>query len=274
MPNNISIHSEVYEEGNRFEFMLQQNGQLFISQGNGVCVRNAQSIPFTAGDLFLLNRSDTIQLECEERSTVFLLEFTDEIKMMLKELIRNSGGKAIPPIRAKSAMHPKINCNQNDLLTLLRIYTLLSDLQNHSFYNRNLMLYQMLCILSIAERNLLLQPTRQEKGIPVLAIQPMIRHIHKNLQFPELLSLNFLAQKFNLTKNRLGFFFKNEMGITVKQYVLNCRMEAVEKKISQSQQSLSEIANEFGFTDESHFNKSFRKQFGINPSEYRNLKLN
>jgi AraC-like DNA-binding protein len=44
----------------------------------------------------------------------------------------------------------------------------------------------------------------------------------------------------------------------------------IEHRLQFSNKRMNEIAGEFGFTDESHFNKFFRKQNGSSPKSYRN----
>jgi AraC-like DNA-binding protein len=46
-------------------------------------------------------------------------------------------------------------------------------------------------------------------------------------------------------------------------------MKLIEARLKFSDKRINEISGEFGFTDESHFNKFFRKNNGVSPSVYR-----
>jgi AraC-like DNA-binding protein len=51
-------------------------------------------------------------------------------------------------------------------------------------------------------------------------------------------------------------------------------MSLIEARLQYSQHSLTEIADEFGFTDESHFCKQFRKYTGNTPTAFRKKRTN
>lgn len=230
---------------------------LFILKGKGSYFKNEVHTAFSSGDLFLIKKNDPHEFVFVETSELYLLQFNDEIKRSLKYLVDNSKGKAVAPLKAKSPMHLKISCAEKDQGIVLKIFKLLLELQKNEFTNINIMHYQVLCLIQIIERNLSLNITNSEdKKTPQLAIQSILKHIHKNLYDPELLTLQAISEKFNLTKNKLGNYFKQETKISVKQYIIQCRMKIIKEKIINGKQSFSEIAYEFGFTDESHFYKT------------------
>ncbi|SFU76070.1 Helix-turn-helix domain-containing protein [Pustulibacterium marinum] len=242
---------------------------LVCLEGNGILIKNDEELSFAASDSFFINKGDSVELKTFNNATFMCCRFSEDTKFILKDLVSKSKGKAVAPIRAKSVLNPKISCSEKDVKLLMQLHKTLLVLQSDFFLNANLMYYQLLCFLTIMERNIPLQPGQPTKGIPELSIQPIIKHIHKNLRTPELLSLSYIAKTFNLSTNSLGIFFKKEMNISVKQYILQSRMAAISKRIEQKKQSFSEIAFEFGFTDESHFYKSFKKHFGVSPSNFK-----
>ena len=46
-------------------------------------------------------------------------------------------------------------------------------------------------------------------------------------------------------------------------------MQLIVEKVQREDITFSEIAHEFGFTDESYFTKVFKKQYNQNPTEYQ-----
>ena len=46
-------------------------------------------------------------------------------------------------------------------------------------------------------------------------------------------------------------------------------MKLIENRLLHSNSPITEIAYEFGFTDKSHLNRTFKKYKGISPSEYK-----
>lgn len=77
-------------------------------------------------------------------------------------------------------------------------------------------------------------------------------------------TLTKLSRASFLSESRLSHLFKNQLGISVHQYILwKKTLLAVSK--SREGYSLTECAHYAGFSDSSHFNKVFYKMFGVNP---------
>ena len=63
-------------------------------------------------------------------------------------------------------------------------------------------------------------------------------------------------------------------GTTPREVILNCRLDGALRDLSspiRASQSIGEIAFSWGFTDQSYFNREFRRRFGKTPGEMRSL---
>ncbi len=56
--------------------------------------------------------------------------------------------------------------------------------------------------------------------------------------------------------------------MTPHQYVINCRVNAARSALDQGA-PLTEIALRFGFADLSHFNRRFKRIYGMTPFQYQ-----
>jgi AraC-like DNA-binding protein len=65
--------------------------------------------------------------------------------------------------------------------------------------------------------------------------------------------------------------FRQHQGVTIGAYLRELRIEAARRQLSSSEQSLSEIAANAGFSDQSHFSRLFRAATGHTPAAYRRL---
>lgn len=74
-----------------------------------------------------------------------------------------------------------------------------------------------------------------------------------------------LAEKSFLSESRLAHLFREQLGISVHQYILWKRIETALMKWQEGY-SFTECAYFAGFSDSSHFNRVVRKTFGIPPS--------
>lgn len=92
-----------------------------------------------------------------------------------------------------------------------------------------------------------------------------------NLHFEEKeVTLAFLANKFFIQKNYLCALFKQEMKITVTDYIVELRMKKAKNLMRTTGLSITEIAERVSYTDLSYFNRLFRKENGVGPREYMN----
>ena len=81
----------------------------------------------------------------------------------------------------------------------------------------------------------------------------------------EVLQLSMGYHKVYLCKK-----FKNVFGVTIGQYVKSLRLQYVEYMLKTTELSAARICNSAGFESFSHFNKIFKEQYGMTPTEYRN----
>ncbi|WP_416171451.1 helix-turn-helix domain-containing protein [Algoriphagus boritolerans] len=79
----------------------------------------------------------------------------------------------------------------------------------------------------------------------------------------------------SLTWHRItsAYSSKKHVGESIKQYITNYKFGLIEARLTYSKLTLSEIAHEFSFTDESHFCRQFKKYSGITPTEFRRRNL-
>ncbi len=87
------------------------------------------------------------------------------------------------------------------------------------------------------------------------------------------LSLEQLALVFYVSKYYISHVFKNNMGISLHQYITKKRLQACKDAISSSK-TITETYLMFGFGDYSSFFRAFKKEFGLSPKEFRDMHLN
>ncbi|MCI0350051.1 MAG: AraC family transcriptional regulator [Acidobacteriales bacterium] len=63
--------------------------------------------------------------------------------------------------------------------------------------------------------------------------------------------------------------FKAYFGITLGEYQRSLRLDYARRCLIETDWSLTEVALESGFVDQSHFCNAFRHCFGVTPREYR-----
>jgi len=94
-------------------------------------------------------------------------------------------------------------------------------------------------------------------------IQRILKFIDVNLHRP--LELEDLSKHINLSPERIRHLFVQQMHITFSQYVLWKRIRKTMEVVIKEESRIIEACHRFGFTDQSHFNRSFKRIFGLTP---------
>jgi AraC family transcriptional regulator len=90
-------------------------------------------------------------------------------------------------------------------------------------------------------------------------------------QFRQSVTLSELAGAAGVHRVHFGREFRRHFGCTVGEYIQGLRVEFACRRISSSDASLSEIALEAGFADQSHFSRTFKHLVGVTPAHYKSL---
>lgn len=99
-----------------------------------------------------------------------------------------------------------------------------------------------------------------DAGIKVLA-DKITSHPEQELPI-ETLAADIFVSKYHLIRK-----FRNSIGMTPHQFCIQNRIRKSQGMLDE-EKTISRIAAEMGFYDQSHFDKAFQKIVGISPSEY------
>ncbi|WP_123041539.1 response regulator [Cohnella candidum] len=94
------------------------------------------------------------------------------------------------------------------------------------------------------------------------------QHIEEHYGDPDL-SVEGVAARLFINPSYLRAVFKKTYGMTAGEYLIHVRMTKAKELIG-GPLRLSDVAEKVGFSDPGYFSKSFRKFFGVPPSEYEN----
>ena len=98
-------------------------------------------------------------------------------------------------------------------------------------------------------------------------LQAVLNHIHANLAAD--LSAARLAARAEVSLAHFCRIFRDAMGVSPHQYVLAARLDLARKLLTQSTLPISRIAQECGFSSQSHLTASFRAAHSTTPARFR-----
>lgn len=100
-------------------------------------------------------------------------------------------------------------------------------------------------------------------------IKKSVSYINEN--YMDDISLDSTAEHVYLSTAYFSRLFKKEMGMNFIDYLNKVRIEESKKYLADLRMSLSQIAHMSGFTDQSYYNKVFKKIEGISPGQFRKM---
>ncbi|UCE99008.1 MAG: helix-turn-helix domain-containing protein [Planctomycetota bacterium] len=105
----------------------------------------------------------------------------------------------------------------------------------------------------------------------VTQISPAINYIDAN--YDKAVTLTDIAKASHLSVSRLAHVFKEQMGITLVDYLTGVRIERAKQLLLATEQSCTEICFQVGYNNQSYFTRTFKRLVGTTPLQFRNGNL-
>ena len=104
---------------------------------------------------------------------------------------------------------------------------------------------------------------------------PRVRKIAEYIlqNYDKDISLNSMAELFNIHKTHLARIFKEETGVNIHEVILDFRIEKAKRLLADPEVKVTDIIEKVGFNNPQNFYTAFRKNTGLSPSEFRKRNL-
>lgn len=99
-------------------------------------------------------------------------------------------------------------------------------------------------------------------------IKEALNYIEQNFQND--ISVEGIAAFCGLNRTYFGRIFKDTVGKSPQQFLLNYRMTKAAELLKLTKLSISDIGNAVGYPNQLHFSRAFKNVYGISPREWRN----
>lgn len=240
---------------------------IYIISGNGSVNLNANHIAYSPGDLYLITPNDSHYFEITSITEFVLIRFSPEY-------IKEYRWKSIDHVKLLLHRGPQLSGalmqSESDRYRIKHIIDLLlHELDHIDRYNQDLRRYFVNALIVIAAQNVAKTSPAQLKAFADKRIQEIVSYIQANISEPDMLRASAISKRFGISQTYLGTFFKHQCGETIQHFISNYKLQQIEYRLRFSDMRVNEVAAEFGFSDESHLNKFFKKQRGVSITEFR-----
>lgn len=247
---------------------------IFIEKGKGKHFINEFIVHYDVGDIFLVAPEDKHHFSIEEETTFCYFQFTELLfssKMNLPDrtywMQRIEHIMHHPNLMPGDVMH---NSYDRNLIwhiheVIIAEYNAAKEFHKHNISN------MVSTILSIIARNIAREftPSVKKSQDKHATIDQILSHIRKHVYDTELMKISAMASRFNMTNSALSAYFKKHTGDSLHHYILMYKLHMVKHRLKNTDFTVSEIAYQMGFTDESHLTRIFKKYNEVTPKKYK-----
>lgn len=111
------------------------------------------------------------------------------------------------------------------------------------------------------------QLREHEDGLSKQKLRQAIEYIEAHLG--EDISLTDIANELGMSQYYFCHLFKRSTGISPHQFLIHQRVERAKHLLRQPNRTVTSVAMECGFANQSHFARCFRQCTGMNPNQFR-----
>ncbi|MFT5751646.1 MAG: AraC family L-rhamnose operon regulatory protein RhaS [Flavobacteriales bacterium] len=250
---------------------------IFIITGKGRHFINEFIISYGEGDIFLIAPEDKHHFEIEEETTFCYFQFTE----LLFSSRMNLPDRSYWLHRIEHIIHhPNLLpgdaiSDEHDRKLIWHIHdAILQEYEaEKEFYKHNIS-NMVSTTLSIIARNIrrdFAPPIKKGKDTHA-TIDEILSYIRQHVYETDLMKISAMADKFNMTNSTLSAYFKKKTGDSLHHYILIYKIHLVKYRLKNTEFTVSEIAYQLGFTDESHLTRIFKKYNNLTPKQYKHKK--
>lgn len=230
---------------------------LVLLAGRAVIRQGAEVVELGAGDLCLLRGSRPLEMTLADAFEMALVnvpeqEFAERFPLWRVALMKPiSGGAGVPAVLLDAVK------------SLRRWRETLGAAGHQGIANALIDLVGAVVCFTVPVNSDCIQRSLYQR-------ERVKRFAHENLRNPEL-SVEQIAGAVNLSPRQIHRLFASE-SISLMRWVWMQRLENCYRELrdgASAGRSISDIAYAWGFNDQAHFSRAFRRQFGIAPREVR-----
>lgn len=239
---------------------------IYVLKGSMECQTNDSIFPLAKGDLCFINKGQLHHLyEKEDTSEHISIIIYTDLLTQSKEIFDTYISPMLNDLTFSHIKFSSIDGNSEKIYHyILEIEQLLKEkpiayelsiiADIHLIFKHLYLTYMKTDTVTIIDEDSLLQ-------------QKMIQYIEDH--YMEDINVDDIAKASSVSRSKCFRIFKNYTRISPITYLNGYRLEIAASKLKNTNDSVSTIALDSGFSQASYFNKLFLKEYGYTPLEYR-----
>ena len=200
---------------------------------------------------------------------VALFACDDNFALQVSEICKMNNIKIPQDVSLLGVDNDDLICNLSDP----PISSIVLDVEKGG-YEAGRLIHQLIRKERTEPFNIVINPTRFELrqstelyNIQDEYIDKIVKHIVE--KFNTDISIDDLSEMVPLSRRNLEIKFKNEMGTSIYQFILELRIDHFSNLLLTTDRSLFDLALESGFNDCKNISRIFKKFKGVTPVEFR-----
>ena len=255
---NISVRKSVAFPGSTLHGHDFYELDIVIS-GNVKTVLNGKESRIGRGSLFFMSPADFHEYACESNFDLYNVQFTNEaISSQILEQITGIGVNTFTPDSERF--------NQ-----ICQLVSVMHSIKDNEYCEQVLsrILESILLILIQGQRGT--PESAHFSNTPDVNIQRAMMYIHAH--FKENPSLSEVAEAVHLNPHYFCTKFREYTGKNYKQYLRGVKLRYAKRLIIATSLPMITVAENSGYTAQSHFNREFKEHYGLSPLAMRKNRL-
>ncbi|GIN70843.1 hypothetical protein J14TS2_13180 [Bacillus sp. J14TS2] len=216
-------------------------------------------------------------LSIENKETIWFpeesrLKFIQSLKQGDPVVAKEILVEILSSLVQKNTSNHILKCTCFDIINTILKTTSELDILHHTEAVKELSEFQSLAQMkenaNISIDRICLEVEKRKESHNYQLRDNIMEYIQKQYKHHDL-SLEGIADHFQISSTYLSKFIREQTGITFTQFVWELRMQECKDQLFHTNRTIKEIVLDIGYFDVSNFIRKFRKEEGITPSQYR-----
>lgn len=244
---------------------------VIITSGHGIHITGEESYPLNTGDVFVIGGSRPHDYHSMERLCLVNILFQPEkLNLRAFDLRTLPGYHALfilePAWRRRHQFNSRLRLSPPELIRLLELVDKLDEeLKSRADGFKLMATATLMQIVGYLSR--CFAGAKNQDSRALLRIGEAISHLESNFQQP--IDLDQLAKTARMSKRNFMRNFQAAMGNSPIAHLVQLRVNHAAALLRRTDQTVTEVAFQVGFSDSNYFTRQFRKLVGVTPSQYR-----